>query len=100
MEEVVPIVVDNGSGVCKLGFGGDDAPRQIIRNCILRPSHLGEGTTFGGGSKDAYHGMEAINLMLKWKLNPTRLKIAADGLVINWDDLEKIWHAVSIIICE
>ena len=26
-EEVQALVVDNGSGMCKAGFAGDDAPR-------------------------------------------------------------------------
>ncbi|KAI3658155.1 hypothetical protein MP638_001618, partial [Amoeboaphelidium occidentale] len=26
-EEVAALVIDNGSGMCKAGFAGDDAPR-------------------------------------------------------------------------
>ncbi|KAE9546259.1 hypothetical protein FO519_010529, partial [Halicephalobus sp. NKZ332] len=26
-EEIAAVVVDNGSGMCKAGFAGDDAPR-------------------------------------------------------------------------
>ena len=29
-DEIAALVVDNGSGMCKAGFAGDDAPRQII----------------------------------------------------------------------
>ncbi len=29
-----PIVIDNGSGVCKIGFAGDDAPRGVFPNII------------------------------------------------------------------
>ncbi|OZC10960.1 hypothetical protein X798_02104 [Onchocerca flexuosa] len=28
-EEVAALVVDNGSGMCKAGFAGDDAPRAM-----------------------------------------------------------------------
>ena len=31
------IVIDNGSGVLKAGFSGDDAPRSCIPNMIGRP---------------------------------------------------------------
>jgi len=29
-EEVAALVIDNGSGVCKAGFAGDDAPRCFV----------------------------------------------------------------------
>ena len=29
-EEGAALVVDNGSGMCKVGFVGDDAPRAVI----------------------------------------------------------------------
>ena len=28
-EDVQALVVDNGSGMCKAGFAGDDAPRAV-----------------------------------------------------------------------
>ena len=28
-EEVAALVIDNGSGMCKAGFAGDDAPRAV-----------------------------------------------------------------------
>jgi actin-related protein len=30
-EEVAALVIDNGSGMCKAGFAGDDAPRAVFR---------------------------------------------------------------------
>ena len=36
-EDVAPIVVDNGSGMCKAGFGGDDAPRSVFPSLVGRP---------------------------------------------------------------
>ncbi|RDA83312.1 hypothetical protein CP532_6562, partial [Ophiocordyceps camponoti-leonardi (nom. inval.)] len=32
-EEVAALVIDNGSGMCKAGFAGDDAPRAVFREC-------------------------------------------------------------------
>ena len=29
-DEVAALVVDNGSGMCKAGFAGDDAPRAVF----------------------------------------------------------------------
>ncbi|KAH8157988.1 hypothetical protein CIB48_g10257 [Xylaria polymorpha] len=37
-EEVAALVIDNGSGMCKAGFAGDDAPRAVFRKSYLLPS--------------------------------------------------------------
>ena len=39
-EEVAALVLDNGSGMCKAGFAGDDAPRAVsllLNNIIIIP---------------------------------------------------------------
>ena len=36
-EDVAAIVIDNGSGMCKAGFGGDDAPRSVFPALVGRP---------------------------------------------------------------
>lgn len=33
------IVIDNGSGICKAGFSGDEAPRAVFPLIIGRPKH-------------------------------------------------------------
>ncbi|THD19093.1 actin [Fasciola hepatica] len=38
-EEVQGLVVDNGSGMCKAGFAGDDAPRAVFPSIVGRPRH-------------------------------------------------------------
>jgi len=35
------LVVDNGSGMCKAGFAGDDAPRAVFPSIVGRPKHKG-----------------------------------------------------------
>jgi len=40
-DEVAALVVDNGSGMCKAGFAGDDAPRAVFPSIVGRPRHQG-----------------------------------------------------------
>ncbi|XP_059031017.1 beta-actin-like protein 2 isoform X2 [Mustela nigripes] len=56
-DELSALVVDNGSGMCKAGFGGDDAPRAVFPSMVGRPRH--QGVMVGMGQKDCYVGDEA-----------------------------------------
>jgi actin-related protein len=38
-EDVTALVCDNGSGMCKAGFAGDDAPRAVFPSIVGRPRH-------------------------------------------------------------
>lgn len=35
-----PVVIDNGSGIIKAGFAGDEVPKCIFGNYVGRPKHV------------------------------------------------------------
>ncbi|KRY00370.1 Actin-5C [Trichinella pseudospiralis] len=81
-----PLVIDNGSGVFKAGFAGDDAPLTVFPSIIGRPLH--QGVMIDMAKKGSYVGHEAQNirglLTLKYPIE--------HGIITNWNDMELLWH--------
>lgn len=79
------VVIDNGSGRCKSGLAGEDAPKAVFPAVIGKPKQ--KGIMVGTGQKDEYVGDAAMArrgvLIIKYPLE--------HGIVTNWDDMEKIW---------
>ncbi|CAF3957175.1 unnamed protein product [Rotaria sordida] len=86
IDQLNPIVIDNGSGMIKAGFSGEDAPRTIFPAIIGRSRYNTIMT--GIGQKKSYVGDEALS---KKSILTIRYPIE-HGIVTNWNDMEKIWY--------
>ncbi|KAK9693415.1 actin [Popillia japonica] len=80
-----PVVIDNGSGVIKAGFAGDQIPKCRFPNYIGVPKHVRvmagglEGDVFIGPTAEEHRGL----LTIKYPME--------HGIVTDWNDMEKIW---------
>lgn len=87
------VVIDNGTGYCKMGFAGNSDPQFIIPSCIAIKENAKVGDTairrLGKGVEDLdfYIGdeaQEAANYSVKWPIR--------HGIVEDWDLMERFWE--------
>ncbi|NXL42408.1 ACT1 protein, partial [Podilymbus podiceps] len=80
------VVFDVGSGQCKAGLSGEQAPRSVISTVVGYPKF--KLVMFGVSHKDCYIGEEAQAkrgvLSFTYPME--------NGVVTSWDDMEKIWR--------
>lgn len=83
-----PVVIDNGSGIIKAGFAGDQIPKCIFPNYMGRPKHVRvmagalEGELFVGPKAEEFRGLLNIRYPME------------HGIVTDWNDMERIWSYV------
>jgi len=92
-EESQAIVCDNGSGMVKAGFAGDDAPRAVFPSIVGRPRRQSVMVDMAQKDawKDAYVAYDEYGnfnyrgiLSLKYPIE--------HGIVTSWDDMETLWY--------
>ena len=88
MSILTPIVIDNGSGVVKAGFAGDDMPCCIFPSIIGRPKYKNIMNHDIDSSDIVYIGELAQQKRGILKLNYP----IEHGIITDWDDMEKVWN--------
>jgi actin beta/gamma 1 len=83
-----PLVVDNGTGLSKNGYAGEDQPRSVFPTLIGYPKYQSIMSDVDHYVREYYVGEEAMNLRGVLKL----VYPIAHGIVNDWDAMEKIWH--------
>jgi actin-related protein len=80
------VIIDNGSGMVKAGFAGEEGPRAVFPSIVGRPKNA--STMHGVTQKNEYIGDEAMQ-----KKGVLNLTYPIDhGIVSSWEDMEKVWH--------
>ncbi|XP_056436727.1 uncharacterized protein LOC130374150 isoform X1 [Gadus chalcogrammus] len=88
-----PIVLDTGSGVMKAGFADEELPAIIFPTVIGLPKY--EEMMNGSSEREGFIGHDAQHmrgvLALRYPMK--------NGVIHNWDDMEKIWHHAFQQLC-
>jgi len=84
--EYPPIIIDNGTGSIKAGFGviNDDEPSVICESIV------GHSKRTDIEYSDIYFGFQAINKENKLALS----RPIKQGIVQNWDDMQLLWQHI------
>ncbi|KII72876.1 Actin, adductor muscle [Thelohanellus kitauei] len=82
------IILDNGSGTCKVGFSGQSMPIVEFPTIVAEPKHKNLMTL--SFQKDYFLGHEASK-----KRGIVAIKYPVkNGVVIDWDGMERIWEYI------
>ncbi len=83
-----PIVIDNGTGITKNGYAGEDQPRSVFPTLIGYPKYTSIMTDVEHYTREYYIGEEALQLRGVLRLSYP----IGHGIVEDWGAMEKIWH--------
>lgn len=91
--EKPPIIIDNGTGFCKAGFGEEEGPRIIESSIVGYPKN--DESMFGSDGKEFFVGgyAESRKGILKFNYPISR------GINFDWDDLRKIYSCIFTSLC-
>ena len=75
------VVLDNGSGLCKIGYSGEQEPRCVFPAVVGKP-------IYGAGQMKVGDPFGSRDLLLEYPVER--------GFIYNWDDMIALWeHAFT-----
>jgi hypothetical protein len=81
------IIIDNGSGFMKSGFGGEAKPRSAFPTIVGRPKDKSKKDSYVGDEAQIHRGiLEDKNIGYP----------VQRGIISNFAEMEKIWHVSSV----
>jgi len=91
--EVSALVIDNGSGLIKAGFAGDDAPRVVFPTIVARTKQA-QGGVVDRAQREYYVGDEAQAKQVKEDIS---IKHPIEhGVIVDMEEMIRVWeHAIK-----
>ncbi|KKN49780.1 hypothetical protein LCGC14_0639260 [marine sediment metagenome] len=80
--------MDNGTGISKNGFGGEDQPRSVFATVLGKPKYGNIMPDVKDYAREWYIGEEAMELKGIMNLNYP----IEHGVVGDWPAMERLWH--------
>ncbi|CAL8120946.1 unnamed protein product [Orchesella dallaii] len=81
-DELAPLVIDNGSGITKAGFAGDDVPKITFPTIVGHPKYQFYKDSYVGNDAQSKRGILNLRYPIK------------HGIITNWHDMENIWQHI------
>jgi actin, other eukaryote len=86
MTDKPAVVIDNGSGICKAGISGEEAPKAVFPSIIGIPH--AKPVIAGTEDKDIYVGEEANQRRGICSISYP----IEHGIILNWDHMATLWR--------
>ncbi|XP_028922134.1 actin-like protein 8 [Ornithorhynchus anatinus] len=88
------LVIDNGTGLCKAGFAGDNAPKLVVPTAVgiqISPDNM---TASGLQNRNILTGWETSRSLLEPGPTLALTFPVTRGVVTDWDEMERLWGYV------
>lgn len=79
-EDESAVVLDNGSGIVKGGFAGDEQPRSVFASCVALGRGDKQGSVLVGDEAQAAPRGYTLTYPIE------------HGIVSDWDSMERLWR--------
>lgn len=86
------VIIDNGSGTCKVGLSCEEVPKDVFPSVIGKPRKVYESEL----SKEFYIGHDVESVRNKLSVTYP----LENGIIENFDDMEFLWEYIFVDLLE